>query len=78
MLVRDAIRQARKLSPEDEAGYGFIIQGMWEWEKTASSFLRAVALPWYPVFKSAGGWSLNSCPWSEPEYRPHPIPHPMT
>ena len=23
-------------------------------------------------------WPLNSCLWSEPECRPHPIPHPMT
>ena len=29
------------------------------------------------VFISSEGWSLNSGPWSEPECRPHPIPHPM-
>ena len=58
---------------------------------TSSSFFWIVAPPWYQVrdtkvrlglswflFKSAEGWSLNSCPWSEPECRSHPIPHPMT
>ena len=30
------------------------------------------------LFKSAEVWSLNSCPWSEPECRPHPIPHSIT
>ena len=52
-------------------------------------FLPVVAPPWYPVkeyltlqgqslFKSAEGWSLNSCPWSVPECGPHPMPHSMT
>jgi len=54
-------------------------------------FLWVIAPPLYPVreyltrygqtrtvFKSAEGRSLHSCPWSEPECRPHPNPHPMT
>ena len=80
--MRDASGQARKLRPQDQVNYNFIIQGEWGWEKTASSFLGVVAPPpQYPlrcVFKLAGGWSSNSCPRSESECRPHPIPHPMT
>ena len=56
----------------------FIIQGEWGWEKTTSSFLGVTAPSWYLVFKSAEGWSSNSCSRSEPECRPHPIHHPMT
>ena len=51
-------------------------------EKMTSSFLAVVAPPWYQVrciFKSVEEQrSSNSCPWSESECRPHPIPHPMT
>ena len=68
----------RNFAPQDSVGYSFIIQGEWGSEKTASSFLGVVAPPWYPVrcvFKSAEGRSSNACPWSEPECRPHPIPH---
>ena len=57
-------------------GYSFIIQGEQGLEKPASSFLGVLAPPWYPVrcvFKSAEGWSSNSCPWSEYECSPHPI-----
>ena len=28
--------------------------------------------------KSAEGMTSNSCPWSESEFRPHPIPHSTT
>ena len=31
MLVRDVNRQARRLCPEDQVGYSFIIQGRWWW-----------------------------------------------
>ena len=42
-------------------------------------FLSGVVVPpWYLVFKWVEGQSLNSCPWPEPECRPHPIPHPTT
>ena len=40
-------------------------------ESSSSSLVRC-------VFKSAEGWCSDSCPWSEPECRPHPIPHPTT
>ena len=49
--------------------------------KPVCSFLGVAAPPWCPlrcVFKSAEGQSSNSCPRSESEYRPHPIPHPTT
>ena len=39
MLMRDASQQARRLCPEDEVGYSFIIQEEWGREKTASSSL---------------------------------------
>ena len=67
--MRGASGWARRLCPEDPVVL------------SSSSFLGVVAPPWYPVrpvFKSAEGWSSNSCPWSEPECRPHPIPHPAT
>ena len=70
-----------QLSPKDPVGYSFIMQGEWGSEKTTSSFLGVVAPPKYPVrcvFKSAEGQSSNSCPWSEPECRTHPILHPTT
>ena len=49
-------------------------------ERPTSSFLGVVAPPWYPVrcVLKSEGQSSNSCPWSESECRPHPIPRPMT
>ena len=76
--MRHASRQARRLCPEDPVDYSFIVQGEWGSEKPASSFLGVVAPPWYPVrcvFRLAEGQSSNTCPWSESECRPHPIPN---
>ena len=81
MLVSDASGQTRKLCPQEPVGDGFILQGERGLEKPASSFLGVAAPPWYPVrgvFTSAEGWSSDSCPWSDPECRPHPIPRART
>ena len=64
--------------PPGSGGLQFYHLGGVGSEKITSSFLGVVAPPWYLVFKSAEGWSLNSCSGSEPECRPHPIPCPMT
>ena len=80
MFLRDASRQGRRLCPKDRRGCSFIIQGEWGLEKPTSFFQGVPAPLWYPVgcvFISAKGWSSNSCPWSESECRPHPIPDPM-
>ena len=77
--MRGARGQERKLCPKDLVGSSFIIQGELGSEKTGSSFLGVGASPCYLVrcvLKSAEGRSSNSCPWSESEHRPHPIPHP--
>ena len=78
MLVRDASGQARRICPQDPGGLQFYHPKGVGWAKTTSSFLGVVAPPWYLVSKSSAEWSLNSCPRSEPECRPHPIPQPMT
>ena len=67
--------------PEAPVGSGFILQGAWGLERPASSFPGVVAPPWYLVrcvLKTAEGPSSNSCPRSESERRPRPIPHAMT
>ena len=79
--MRDPSRQARTLWPEDPVGYSSIIQGEWGVKKDHFFFSGSSGSPpWCPVrcvFKSAKGWSSDSCPWSESECRPHPIPDPM-
>ena len=77
-LVRGTSGQARKLCPTIWRATVLLSKGSGN-QKRPPLPLRAP--PWYLVrcvFKSAEGWSSSSCHGSESEFRPHPIPHPMT
>lgn len=74
-------RAGKEALPEDPVGYPFIIQGEWGFKRPPlplSSSSSPSLVSGKVCIQSAEGWSSSPCPWSESEYKPHPIPHPVT